>query len=178
MQYPVSMHLYCVSITYEAVEGYMKSPLEAFNVPAGQSVKWVNYLSPGKMVLPIADEKKISQIDLTRKVKMFWKFRSEILLFHTHIPPSPPKKRRKKRMKTGIILFSKWYCTPCVCIIRHTPAPQKKGCLAPRIFTFAPPRRFLPLTWHWASDTFPIITILTVSYVCSVCSVSSTCSVC
>ena len=75
MQYPVSMHLYCVSITYEAVEGYMKSPLEAFNVPAGQSVKWVNYLSPGKMVLPIADEKKISQIDLTRKVKMFWKFR-------------------------------------------------------------------------------------------------------
>ena len=83
MQYPVSMHLYCVSITYEAVEGYMKSPLEAFNVPAGQSVKWVNYLSPGKMVLPIADEKKISQIDLTRKVKMFWKFRSEILVFHT-----------------------------------------------------------------------------------------------
>ena len=83
MQYPVSMHLYCVSITYEAVEGYMKSPLEAFNVPAGQSVKWVNYLSPGKMVLPIADEKKISQIDLTRNVKMYYNFGIP------HPPPPP-----------------------------------------------------------------------------------------
>ena len=66
----------------------MKSPLEAFNVPAGQSVKWVNYLSPGKMVLPIADEKKISQIDLTRNVKMYYNF---------GIPPPPPPKKKKKK---------------------------------------------------------------------------------
>ena len=105
MQYPVSMHLYCVSITYEAVEGYMKSPLEAFNVPAGQSVKWVNYLSPGKMVLPIADEKKISQIDLTRKVKMFWKFRSEILVFHTPPPKKKKKKKKKKKEEWKPVLF-------------------------------------------------------------------------